>query len=92
MGQKSGHCHAADPRAGAASLWGRDVKRVCEVAALLACGTIWVNQHIAMVPSILFRRAKQSGLGKEPGLERAVEVCAGLAANALRAPSTEAGI
>jgi acyl-CoA reductase-like NAD-dependent aldehyde dehydrogenase len=32
------------------SVWGADAGRAAEVAALLECGTAWVNTHLALAP------------------------------------------
>jgi acyl-CoA reductase-like NAD-dependent aldehyde dehydrogenase len=49
------------------TVWGKDVARALEVARQIDTGTVWVNQHLAIDPSIPFRGAKQSGLGGELG-------------------------
>jgi len=49
------------------TVWGKDVARATAVAKRIDTGTIWVNQYLAIDPSIPFRGAKQSGLGGELG-------------------------
>jgi acyl-CoA reductase-like NAD-dependent aldehyde dehydrogenase len=49
------------------TIWGRDVARATEVAMKIDSGTVWVNQHLAIDPTIPFRGSKQSGLGGELG-------------------------
>ena len=38
-----------------------------EVAKELECGTAWVNQHLAILPSTPFGGSKWSGIGVENG-------------------------
>ena len=49
------------------TVWGKDVGKATDVAMRLDTGTVWVNQHLAIDPTIPFRGAKQSGLGAELG-------------------------
>ncbi len=49
------------------SVWSADVGRAVEVAGKLECGTVWVNQHIAIMPDAPFGGAKWSGVGVENG-------------------------
>jgi acyl-CoA reductase-like NAD-dependent aldehyde dehydrogenase len=49
------------------SVWSPDVARATEVADQLECGTVWVNQHLAIVPNAPFGGAKWSGIGVENG-------------------------
>mgnify|MGYP003582270115 CR=1 FL=1 len=53
----------------AGTVWGTDVNRAIDVASRIQTGTVWVNQHMAIDPSLPFRGAKQSGLGGELGEE-----------------------
>lgn len=53
----------------AATVWGKDIERATSVATQIDSGTVWVNQHLAIDPTIPFRGAKQSGLGGELGVE-----------------------
>ena len=53
----------------AGTVWGKDQARANEVARRIESGTIWVNQHLAVDPTIPFRGAKQSGIGGELGIE-----------------------
>ena len=52
-----------------ASVWSSDLKRAEKVAAQLAAGTVWINQHIDLGPHIPQAGAKQSGFGVELGEE-----------------------
>jgi acyl-CoA reductase-like NAD-dependent aldehyde dehydrogenase len=49
------------------SVWGKDVVRANEVAKRFRSGTVWVNQCLAIDPTLPFRGSKQSGLGAELG-------------------------
>ncbi len=49
------------------TVWGKDVARATAVAKRIDTGTVWVNQYLAIDPSIPFRGTKQSGLGGELG-------------------------
>lgn len=50
-----------------ASVWGADLGRAVELAEQMSSGTVWVNRHMSVDPSIPFRGARQSGLGAELG-------------------------
>jgi acyl-CoA reductase-like NAD-dependent aldehyde dehydrogenase len=49
------------------TIWGNDVAKATEIAKRIDTGTVWINQHLAIDPSIPFRGSKQSGLGGELG-------------------------
>lgn len=49
------------------TVWGKDVARATAVAKQIDSGTVWVNQYLAIDPTIPFRGSKQSGLGGELG-------------------------
>jgi len=51
------------------SVWGKNIERATRVAERVQSGTVWVNQHLGLSPTIPFRGAKQSGLGTELGQE-----------------------
>ncbi|WP_044560453.1 aldehyde dehydrogenase family protein [Azospirillum sp. B4] len=51
----------------AGTIWARDVDRAIEIAKQIDSGTVWINQHFAIEPTIPMRGAKQSGLGAELG-------------------------
>ncbi len=53
----------------AGSVWSSDVDRAAAVALRIESGTVWVNSHMALDPTIPFRGAKQSGIGAELGQE-----------------------
>lgn len=51
------------------SVWTSDSKRGTEVAKQINTGTCWVNAHMMFHPAVSMGGAKQSGLGRELGLE-----------------------
>lgn len=50
-----------------ASVWSSDPGRARAVALRLQAGTVWINKHSEIVPSIPFSGAKLSGIGTEFG-------------------------
>lgn len=51
------------------SVWSSDRQRALAVAARLQAGTTWINSHGGLHPMIPFGGAKQSGYGREFGVE-----------------------
>lgn len=51
------------------SVWSADPARAEEVARRIDCGTVWINSHLALDPTVPFRGTKQSGIGVELGQE-----------------------
>ena len=51
------------------SIWSSNLDRAYELAEKMDAGTVWINQHAALDPSIPFGGSKQSGIGKELGRE-----------------------
>ncbi|MNW04765.1 Phenylacetaldehyde dehydrogenase [compost metagenome] len=51
----------------AASIWSNDLKQVMGLIPRLKAGTVWVNAHNLLDPSMPFGGFKQSGLGREMG-------------------------
>ncbi|MEO0033646.1 MAG: hypothetical protein RIS94_3404, partial [Pseudomonadota bacterium] len=51
----------------AGTVWGLDFDRALDIAMRINSGTVWVNQHLAIDPTLPFRGAKQSGFGGELG-------------------------
>jgi acyl-CoA reductase-like NAD-dependent aldehyde dehydrogenase len=52
-----------------ASVWGADADAAADVAQRLEAGTVWINQHGGVDPSIPFGGTKASGYGLEFGVE-----------------------
>ncbi len=53
----------------AASVWTRDLSKAHKMAAALKAGTVWINTHLLLDPSMPFGGYKQSGWGRECGKE-----------------------
>ena len=51
------------------SIWSSDTDRAYALADKLDSGTVWINKHAELDPSIPFGGARQSGLGKELGID-----------------------
>ena len=51
------------------SVWGHDTAAAAAIAAQLESGSAWVNQHKVMTPATPFGGFKQSGIGRENGLD-----------------------
>lgn len=51
------------------TIWTGDAGRGLELAMRVQAGTVWVNKHLDMPFDIPFGGAKQSGIGRENGLE-----------------------
>ncbi|MFP6561124.1 aldehyde dehydrogenase family protein [Paraburkholderia sp. B3] len=59
---------ANDTRYGlAASLWTRDLGAAMRIVREIEAGTVWVNCHVPLDPSMPFGGFKQSGIGREFG-------------------------
>jgi acyl-CoA reductase-like NAD-dependent aldehyde dehydrogenase len=52
-----------------ASVWTRDLSIVREVFSRVQAGIVWVNRHLTVLPEIPFGGVKESGLGRENGLQ-----------------------
>lgn len=52
-----------------ASVWSRDIGRANRAARALRCGTVAINSPYAVFPGVPFGGYKQSGYGRELGLE-----------------------
>ncbi len=53
----------------AASIWTADAARGMKLAERLDCGIIWINDHHRIDPSLPWGGMKDSGIGRETGLE-----------------------
>ena len=49
----------------ASSVWGKDIRRCMEVASALKFGTVWINEHGALMSEMPHGGYKQSGFGKD---------------------------
>jgi len=49
------------------SIWSADTQRAVELAPQLECGTVWINQHMTIVPDAPISGLKSSGIGVENG-------------------------
>lgn len=58
-----------------ASVWTQDKEKAKQVARRLEAGTVWVNQHLMVDPSLGFGGHKQSGIGHELGPEGLKSFC-----------------
>lgn len=52
-----------------ASIWTNNLSKAIRLVEEIEAGTVWVNMHIALDPSISFGGAKGSGMGREFGSE-----------------------
>ena len=53
----------------AASIWTGDAARGMKLAERLECGIIWINDHHRIDPALPWGGMKDSGMGREAGLE-----------------------
>ncbi len=57
----------------AGDLWSRSLPRIMKVSQGIRTGTVWVNRHLNPGPEVPFGGYKQSGLGRETGMEGLLE-------------------
>ncbi|MBI3859412.1 MAG: aldehyde dehydrogenase [Thaumarchaeota archaeon] len=57
----------------AGDLWSRSLPRIMKVSQGIRTGTVWVNRHLNPGPEVPFGGYKQSGLGRETGMEGLME-------------------
>jgi acyl-CoA reductase-like NAD-dependent aldehyde dehydrogenase len=61
---------ANDTRYGlAGAVWTKDVHRAHRVAARIKAGSVWINAYRVVAPSVPFGGFKDSGLGRENGVD-----------------------
>lgn len=53
----------------AGSIWSADPARAAALSSHMQCGTVWINQHLTIMPIAPINGWKQSGLGVENGVE-----------------------
>jgi acyl-CoA reductase-like NAD-dependent aldehyde dehydrogenase len=51
------------------TVWTRDYERGAAVAMRIDSGTVWVNKHLELPVDVPFGGAKQSGVGREKGID-----------------------
>lgn len=51
------------------SVWSRDLARAERMARQIDAGSVWVNSHFDVAPSVPFGGHKESGIGMEWGIE-----------------------
>jgi acyl-CoA reductase-like NAD-dependent aldehyde dehydrogenase len=49
------------------SVWSANTERARSLASQLDCGTVWINQHLVVVPASPVAGHKWSGIGVENG-------------------------
>jgi acyl-CoA reductase-like NAD-dependent aldehyde dehydrogenase len=65
---------ANDTRYGlSGDVWSRNLPRIMKVSQGVRTGTLWVNRHLNPGPEVPFGGYKQSGLGRETGMEGLME-------------------
>ena len=65
---------ANDTRYGlAGDVWSRSLTRIMKTSRGIRTGTLWVNRHLNPGPEVPFGGYKQSGLGRETGMEGLME-------------------
>ncbi len=57
----------------AGDIWSRNLTRIMKVSQGVRTGTLWVNRHLNPGPEVPFGGYKQSGLGRETGMEGLME-------------------
>jgi len=53
----------------AGSIWSNDVSRAIALARRIDTGTVWINKHLDLRFDVPFGGARQSGIGREQGIE-----------------------
>ncbi len=57
----------------AGDVWSKDITRIMGVSQGIRTGTLWVNRHLNPGPEVPFGGYKQSGVGRETGMEGLTE-------------------
>ena len=57
----------------AGDVWSRSLTRIMRVTQGIRTGTLWVNRHLNPGPEVPFGGYKQSGVGRETGMEGLME-------------------
>jgi betaine-aldehyde dehydrogenase len=57
----------------AGDVWSRSLTRIMKVSEGIRTGTLWVNRHLNPGPEVPFGGYKQSGVGRETGMEGLME-------------------
>lgn len=70
------------------TIWTGDVERGTAIAMRIDSGTVWVNRHLALPMDVPFGGAKQSGLGRERGVDGLKEYTQGKIVNIAKSPLT----
>lgn len=52
-----------------ASVWAKDLVRAEKMGRKLSAGSVWINSHFDVAPDVPFGGTKESGMGREWGLE-----------------------
>ncbi|MDD3375783.1 MAG: aldehyde dehydrogenase family protein [Candidatus Omnitrophica bacterium] len=59
----------------AAMVWTKDIEKASRVSSKLHCGTVWINTYGGFYNEAPFGGYKQSGFGRELGIEGLLEYC-----------------
>jgi len=68
------------------TIWTSNPERGLQVATRIQSGTVWVNKHLDMPFDIPFGGAKQSGIGREQGVDGMKEFTQGKIINVAKVP------
>ena len=68
------------------TIWTSDFERGVAVAMRIDTGTVWVNKHLELPVDVPFGGAKQSGLGREKGIDGLKEYTQGKIVNVSKTP------
>lgn len=67
------------------TIWTSDVERGIAIAMRIDSGTVWVNKHLELPVDVPFGGAKQSGVGREKGIDGLKEFTQAKIVNASKA-------